>query len=116
MNTQLTTSLPPLPPSLPLPRFLQHAPMVFLTSAIAPTIIQCSLVACSLNHRDAFSSVMKFYRDLMQLHCKEDIVSAVCYEVLYNMCVDVCVLYRRMERNSCDCQQSTHFSLIMDNY
>ena len=52
----------------------------------------------------------------MQLHCKEDIVSAVCYEVLYNMCVDVCVLYRRMERNSYDCQQSTHFSLITDNY
>jgi hypothetical protein len=39
------------------------------------TLIQCALAACSLNHRDAFTSVMKFFRDLIYLPSQQDLVS-----------------------------------------
>ncbi|XP_031829291.1 transportin 3 isoform X2 [Nomia melanderi] len=48
-------------------RFLQRAPIPFLHSAIIGSIIDCALMACSLDHRDANVSVMKFFYDL--LHC-----------------------------------------------
>ncbi|KAG8222278.1 hypothetical protein J437_LFUL003259 [Ladona fulva] len=45
-------------------RFLQRAPVPFLQSpAIAP-IVRCALMACTLEHRDANGSVMKFFNDL----------------------------------------------------
>ncbi|XP_076655817.1 transportin 3 [Halictus rubicundus] len=48
-------------------RFLQRAPIPFLHSAIIGSIIDCALMACSLDHRDANVSVMKFFYDLF--HC-----------------------------------------------
>ncbi|XP_066594283.1 transportin-3 isoform X2 [Prorops nasuta] len=48
-------------------RFLQKAPVPFLHSSIIGSIIDCALMACSLDHRDANASVMKFFYDL--LHC-----------------------------------------------
>ena len=48
-------------------RFLQRCPFVFLNSAVAGTVSQCALAAATLNHRDAFSSVMKYLRDLICL-------------------------------------------------
>ncbi|XP_060821726.1 transportin-3 [Bombus pascuorum] len=48
-------------------RFLQRAPIPFLCSVVIESIIDCALMACSLDHRDANVSVMKFFYDL--LHC-----------------------------------------------
>lgn len=46
-------------------RFLQRAPVPFLNSATISSIVDCALVACSLDHRDANASVMKFFYDLL---------------------------------------------------
>ncbi|XP_043274763.1 transportin-3 isoform X2 [Venturia canescens] len=46
-------------------RFLQRAPVAFLHSAALGSIVDCALMASSLDHRDANSSVMKFFFDLI---------------------------------------------------
>lgn len=52
-------------------RFLQRCPIPFLSSSVASTAIQCALAASTLNHRDALTSVMKFFRDLLRLSIGE---------------------------------------------
>ena len=56
-------------------RFIQHVPETFLASPVASASIQCALAASVLDHRDAFSSVMKFFRDLLTLGKNGDLVS-----------------------------------------
>lgn len=51
-------------------RFLQKNPLTFLSSPVANMVLQCALAACTLHHRDAFASVMKFIKDLV--HCPSD--------------------------------------------
>lgn len=46
-------------------RFIQRAPVAFLQCAALPHIIQCALLACSLDHKEANTSVMKFFYDLI---------------------------------------------------
>lgn len=46
-------------------RFLQRAPIDFLQSPALPAIIQCALLACNLDHKEANMSVMKFFSDLL---------------------------------------------------
>ncbi|KAK2580863.1 hypothetical protein KPH14_005937 [Odynerus spinipes] len=46
-------------------RFLQRAPVPFLHSSIISSVVDCALMACSLDHRDANASVMKFFYDLL---------------------------------------------------
>lgn len=46
-------------------RFLQRAPVAFLHSAALNSIVDCALMACSLDHKDANASVMKFFYDLL---------------------------------------------------
>ncbi|KAF7379433.1 transportin-3 [Vespula maculifrons] len=46
-------------------RFLQRVPIPFLHSSIIGSVIDCALMACSLDHRDANASVMKFFYDLL---------------------------------------------------
>lgn len=53
--------------SVSLCRTLQRCPLPFVTSPLSATISQCALAAATLNHRDAFSSVMKYLRDLLLL-------------------------------------------------
>ena len=43
-------------------------------SAVAGASIHCALAASVLDHRDAFSSVMKFFRDLLTLGRNDDLV------------------------------------------
>ncbi|KAI4481697.1 hypothetical protein M0804_009218 [Polistes exclamans] len=50
-------------------RFLQRAPVPFLHSSIIGSVIDCALMACSLDHRDANASVMKFFYDLIHSAC-----------------------------------------------
>lgn len=46
-------------------RFIQRMPLHFLQSPIVAPIIQCSILACTLDHRDANMSVMKFLSNLL---------------------------------------------------
>ncbi|XP_046738771.1 transportin-3 [Diprion similis] len=46
-------------------RFLQRAPVAFLHLAVLGNVVECALLACSLDHRDANASVMKFFYDLI---------------------------------------------------
>lgn len=46
-------------------RFLQRAPIPLLHSTIIGSIVDCAIMACSLDHRDANSSVMKFFYDFL---------------------------------------------------
>ncbi|XP_077276129.1 transportin 3 isoform X2 [Temnothorax americanus] len=55
-------------------RFLQRAPIPLLHSPVMGSIVDCAIMACSLDHRDANSSVMKFFYDLIHSGrtCKEE--------------------------------------------
>jgi transportin-3 len=46
-------------------RFIQRMPLHFLQSHIVASIIQCATLACTLDHRDANMSVMKFLSNLL---------------------------------------------------
>lgn len=46
-------------------RFLQRAPVAFLHLGALGNVVECALLACSLDHRDANASVMKFFYDLL---------------------------------------------------
>lgn len=46
-------------------RFIQRMPIHFLQSPIVAPIIQCATLACTLDHRDANMSVMKFLTNLL---------------------------------------------------
>ncbi|XP_014226536.1 transportin-3 [Trichogramma pretiosum] len=48
-------------------RFLQTCPVPFLHSSMINSILDCAILSVSLDHREANSSVMKFFCDL--LHC-----------------------------------------------
>ncbi|XP_064397245.1 transportin-3-like [Halichondria panicea] len=52
-------------------RYLQRCPVVFLQSSVVATVTQCGLACSTLGHRDAFSSVMKYFRDLLHLPQQE---------------------------------------------
>ncbi|XP_059139993.1 transportin-3-like isoform X2 [Physella acuta] len=47
-------------------RFIQRAPVPFLQSAMAKPIMCCAIAACSLDHKDANASVMKFLTDMIK--------------------------------------------------
>lgn len=46
-------------------RFIQRSPLHFLQSSVVSPIIQCAVLACTLDHRDANMSVMKFLCSLL---------------------------------------------------
>lgn len=46
-------------------RLLQRCPIPFLQSPIVTPIIQCALLSCTLDHKDANLSVMKFFYSLL---------------------------------------------------
>jgi transportin-3 len=46
-------------------RFIQRMPLHFLQSQLVTPIIQCATLACTLDHRDANMSVMKFLSNLL---------------------------------------------------
>lgn len=46
-------------------RFIQRMPLSFLQSQLVTPIIQCASLACTLDHRDANTSVMKFLSNLL---------------------------------------------------
>ena len=58
---------------------------------MADASLQCALAASVLDHRDAFSSVMKFFRDMLTLRKNEDLVSWVRVGEGGGLSVCVCV-------------------------
>ncbi|XP_058793421.1 transportin-3 isoform X2 [Phymastichus coffea] len=46
-------------------RFLRTTPVPFLHASMIGNIVDCALMACSLDHRDANASVMKFFYELI---------------------------------------------------
>ena len=59
-------------------RFLQRSPLLFLSNEVSATVLQCAMAAATLNHRDAFSSVMKYFRDLIRLPKDLVCIDAAC--------------------------------------
>lgn len=54
-------------------RFIQRATVPFLQSAVLKSILNCAMVACTIEHRDANASVMKFIEDVVKCsRTKED--------------------------------------------
>ncbi|CAG5115054.1 unnamed protein product [Candidula unifasciata] len=54
-------------------RFIQRAPVPFLQSSMAKPIMCCAIAACSLDHKDANASVMKYLSDMIKcMREKED--------------------------------------------
>ncbi|XP_073827400.1 transportin 3 [Musca autumnalis] len=47
-------------------RFIDCCPLPFLQSSLVTPIFQCALLACTLDHREANSSVMKFFSNLLK--------------------------------------------------
>ncbi|KAF5302301.1 hypothetical protein FQA39_LY10340 [Lamprigera yunnana] len=87
-------------------RLLQRAPVEFLQCDSLPLIFQCSLLACTLNHKEANTSVMKFFCDLINTgHCgkhqldyvkRKEIVQAILKEhgqQLVTNLIHACVFY-----------------------
>ncbi|GAB0086294.1 transportin-3 [Sergentomyia squamirostris] len=64
-------------------RYLQRSPVEFLQSPMITSIIQCALLACSLDHHDANISVMKFFTNL--LHCGRQEESEVMRRLLQDI-------------------------------
>lgn len=87
-------------------RFLQRAPVAFLQSATLSSILQCALLACTLDHRDANASVMKFFFDLIHsgrareeeadFKIRKDLVEGIIREhgqTLITNLIHACVFY-----------------------
>ncbi|ESO89343.1 hypothetical protein LOTGIDRAFT_177445 [Lottia gigantea] len=47
-------------------RFIQRCPVPFLQSAMCKPLLCCAIAACSLDHKDANASVMKFLTDFIK--------------------------------------------------
>lgn len=87
-------------------RFLQRAPIPFLKCTALPSILQCALLACSLDHKEANLSVMKFFCDLIDYgkssdsgpiyEMKKTLVTSLVREYgqqLVNNLIHACVFY-----------------------
>lgn len=61
-------------------RFIQRSPVPFLQSAMAKPIMCCAIAACSLDHKDANASVMKFLTDMIKC-MREKGVRFDCYHI-----------------------------------
>ncbi|KAH3738663.1 transportin-3-like [Dreissena polymorpha] len=53
-------------------RFIQRAPRAFLQSVAAKPVLMCAIAACSVDHKDANASVMKFITELIRAATNKD--------------------------------------------
>lgn len=88
-------------------RFLQRCPGLYLDAPIRPTISQCALAAATLNHRDAFSSVMKYLRDLV--HVPVD-MALVCVTINSK-----CVTGLLLKESECSMKRAVMQQFLSDN-
>lgn len=65
-------------------RFIECCPISFLQSPLVTPIIQCALLACTLDHREANTSVMKFFYNLLKFgrpNSKNEIVKHLVQQI-----------------------------------
>lgn len=86
-------------------RFLQRAPIAFLQFNSLSSIIQCALLSCNLDHKEANTSVMKFFQDLIRSgrtseHVENELVKNLVLQIvgeygqqLVNNLLHACVYY-----------------------
>lgn len=53
-------------------RFIQRSPLSFLQGHVVKSILCCAIAACSLDHKDANSSVMKFITEFIRAASSKD--------------------------------------------
>ncbi|XP_055641944.1 transportin-3 isoform X2 [Toxorhynchites rutilus septentrionalis] len=65
-------------------RFIQRSPFQLLQSLLVTPIIQCGLLACTLDHRDANLSVMRFFCSLLSYgrHDRANDLRAIVHSIL----------------------------------
>ncbi|XP_058821533.1 transportin-3 isoform X2 [Topomyia yanbarensis] len=65
-------------------RFIQRSPFQLLQSPLVTPIIQCGLLACTLDHRDANLSVMRFFCSLLSYgrHDRADELRSIVHSIL----------------------------------
>ncbi len=66
---------------------MQRCPTAFFESEVYPIATQCALAALTFNHRDAYASVMKFFRDLLSSSEEKEVADAS--SILVHFCVVV---------------------------
>lgn len=54
-------------------RFIQRAPLPFLQSVAIKPVLMCAIAACSLDHKDANASVMKFITEFVKASSSKDV-------------------------------------------
>ena len=54
-------------------RFVQQAPLPYLQCKMAKPILCCAIAACSLDHKDANASVMKYLSDFLTCATKKEV-------------------------------------------
>ena len=52
---------------------MQRSPLAFLQSAVVKPILSCAIAACSLDHKDANNSVMKFITEFVRAASSKDV-------------------------------------------
>ena len=52
---------------------MQRSPLAFLQSAVVKPILCCAIAACSLDHKDANNSVMKFITEFVKAASSKDV-------------------------------------------
>ena len=56
-------------------RFIQRSTLAFLQSNMAKPLLCCAIAACSLDHKDANASVMKFLTDFIKCAHQKEVTS-----------------------------------------
>ena len=69
-------------------RMVQRCPVVFLTSPVSGTALECAKAASLHIHREAFSSVMKFFKDLIHAPFDINLVSNHSNHSTIFFCID----------------------------
>ncbi|XP_059617123.1 transportin-3 [Phlebotomus argentipes] len=94
-------------------RYLLRSPVEFLQSPMITPIIQCALLACSLDHHDANISVMKFFLNL--LHCGREEEDEVMQLLLHDIvAANGEALMMNLVHASVFCLQSHRLSDVAD--
>lgn len=54
-------------------RFVQQSPISYLQCGMVEPILRCAIAACSLDHKEANASVMKYLSDFLMCATKKEV-------------------------------------------
>ena len=72
-------------------RFIQRSPLTFLQSNMVKSILCCAIAACSLDHKDANSSVMKFITEFIRAATSKDVSFRRVFHISITLTVRPCL-------------------------